>query len=85
VFTALDEITLANGQAQLTPVLQGNATAIDEVTGKPVTLNLTDPDSLSVDTHGNLVLDSQGDGELITLHNPRTANQHVTRLSLTGC
>jgi len=82
VFPALDEITLANGQVQLTPVLQGNATAIDEVTGMPVTLNLTDPDSLSVDTHGNLVLDSQGDGELITLHNPGTANQQVTLLSL---
>lgn len=82
VFPALDEITLANGQVQLTPVLQGNATAIDKVTGKPVTLNLTDPDSLSVDKHGNLVLDSQGDGELITLHKPGTANQRVTRLSL---
>jgi len=82
VFPALDEITLANGEVQLTPVLQGNATATDEVTGMPVTLNLTDPDSLSVDKHGNLVLDSQGDGELITLHKPGTANQQVTRLSL---
>jgi hypothetical protein len=82
VFPALDEITLSNGQATLTPVLQGNATATDEVTGKPVTLNLTDPDSLSIDNHGNLVLDSQGDGVLVTVHKPGTPAQSVTVLSL---
>jgi hypothetical protein len=82
VFPALDKITLNNGEAQLTPVLQGNATAVDEITRRPVTLNLTDPDSLSVDKNGNLVLDSQADGELITLRDPGTARQQVTRLSV---
>jgi hypothetical protein len=82
VFPALDTVTLSNGQVMLTPVLQGNATATDRVTDRPVTLNLTDPDSLSVDRQGNLVLDSQGDGELVFLHNPGRPQQTVSALPL---
>ncbi|MBV9689267.1 MAG: hypothetical protein JO202_06105 [Ktedonobacteraceae bacterium] len=82
VFPAVDQITLSNGKAILTPVLKGNDTATDLVTGKKITLNLTDPDSLSIDSQGNLVQDSQADAELIFLHNPGTATQTVTRLSV---
>ncbi|MBV9706655.1 MAG: hypothetical protein JO125_04535 [Chloroflexi bacterium] len=82
VFPAVDQITLSNGKAILTPVLKGSDTATDLVTGKKVTLNLTDPDSMSVDLQGNLVQDSQADAELIFLHSPGTAAQTVTRLSV---
>ncbi len=50
-----------------TPVLQGNTSAVNTVTGKKTTLNLTDPDSLMVDNKGDVVLDSQADSEIITV------------------
>ncbi len=80
VFPAIDKIELKNDKAILTPILQGNATATDLTTNEQVTLNLTDPDSMSIDNQGNLVQDSQGDSELIFLHNPGTSKQTVTRL-----
>ena len=79
---AVDEITLTNGLAVLTPILIGNATATDLVTNQQVTLNLTDPDSQSLDNQGNLVQDDQADAQLIFLHNPGTAQQTVTRLPI---
>ncbi len=66
-FPAVDQITLSNGKVVLTPILKGNAkaTATDNsttpATTTTVTLNLTDPDSLSTDNKGNLVVVSQGD------------------------
>ena len=80
VFPAVDKVELKNGKAILTPILQGNTTATDLTTNQQVTLNLTDPDSMTVDNQGNLVLDSQADSELISLHNPGTLKQTVTRL-----
>jgi hypothetical protein len=83
VFPAVDQITLnANHTITLRPVLMGNATAVDAATKQPVTLDLTDPDSLSTDGKGALVLVSQGDSELVTIGNPGAANQSVTRLSV---
>ena len=55
---------------------------LNTTTNQQVTLNLTDHDSMTIDSQGNLVLDSQGDAELIFLHNPGTAQQIVTRLPL---
>jgi hypothetical protein len=81
VFPAVDEISLNSNQTiSLTPVLMGNATATDSISNQPVTLNLTDPDSLSTDGKGNLVLVSQADSEIITISNPGTATQAVSRL-----
>jgi len=82
VFPAVDEITLMNGKAVLTPILNGNDTATDLVTNQQVTLNLTDPDSQSLDNQGNLVQDDQADAQLIFLHNPGTAQQTVSRLTI---
>ena len=79
---AVIKVTLSNGRATVTPVLYGNATATDIVTNQKVTLNLTDPDSLSLDNQGDVVLDSQADAELIFIHNPGTSKQTVARLSL---
>jgi arylsulfatase A-like enzyme len=64
--------------ASTTPVLAGNASALNTVTNKQVTLNLQDPDSITVDNAGNLVLTSQADDELVTIHNPGAFNQSAT-------
>ena len=78
VFPAVDTVTLSNGKALLTPILYGNATALNTVTNQQVTLNLTDPDSMTIDQEGDLVLDDQADAQLIFLHHPGTPQQTVT-------
>jgi hypothetical protein len=85
VFPAIDKITVTGTTATVTPVLMGNAKAIDTVAsataGTPTTttLNLTDPDSLTTDHNGNLVLVSQADSALITIANPGSASQQVSK------
>ncbi|MDR3722570.1 MAG: hypothetical protein P4L00_13300 [Candidatus Acidoferrales bacterium] len=68
---------------QVEPVLAGEASAIDIPTDATIQLNLQDPDSMTLDPLGNLVLDSQGDQELIIVGNPDSPNQRVLRLPLT--
>jgi hypothetical protein len=70
------------GFVEVHPVLLGNATAVDIPTGKKVTLNLQDPDSLTLTPNGDLLLDSQCDGELIIVHHPAQESQRVFHLSL---
>jgi hypothetical protein len=82
-FPALLRITLQNGQIHLDTVLKGNAQATDIPTGNTVTLNLTDPDSLSVDQRGNIVLDNQADAELVFVSYPFTDDQTVGALNIT--
>ncbi len=82
VFPAVDKITLSNGKAALTPVLMGNASALDLTTNAKVTLNEVDPDSMTVDTKGDLVLVNQAGSELVFFHNPGTAQQQVSRMSV---
>jgi hypothetical protein len=80
---AIDQITIANGKVSLTPVLKGNATAADLLNNNaPVGLTLTDPDSMSVDNKGQLVLVSQGDSELIFINAPGTPQQKVSRMAV---
>jgi hypothetical protein len=84
VFPALVRATLAGSTVNVEPVLNGDASgAFDIPTGAPVTLNLTDPDSLTVDPRGNLVLDSQGDSELVFIRHPFTNDQVVGRITIT--
>jgi hypothetical protein len=60
--------------AVLTPVFFDNSPATDAVTGQPVTLGLTDPDTngfMPPESHrfaGQLVTISQGDGQMIFAH-----------------
>jgi hypothetical protein len=68
----------------LQPVLNGNAKATDIATGGTVSLNLTDPDSMTIDPRGNIVLDSQADSELILIRRPMTDEQTVGRLGITS-
>jgi hypothetical protein len=62
-------------------VLAGEASAIDIPTDATIQLNLQDPDSMTLDPLGNIVLDSQGDQELIIVSHPGP-NQRVLRLPL---
>lgn len=85
VFPALVIATLHGNMVDVQPVLFGNATgAFDIPTGAPIAeLNLTDPDSLKIDPRGNVVLDDQGDGQLIFIKHPFSSSPVVGRLSLT--
>jgi hypothetical protein len=71
-----------NKTFHLTPALMGNANATNIPDGSQLTLNLTDPDSMAVDSNGNLVVDSQQDSELVIIKNPG-ATQTVSVLPLT--
>ena len=83
----------ANGTTfDVAPVLAGNAMALDitpSAGGSPnptfntmVPLALSDPDSLAIDSSGDLVLDSQADAKLVFIKNPG-ASQTVSVLTLT--
>jgi hypothetical protein len=49
-----------------------------------ITLNLQDPDSLTADPRGNIVLDSQADCELIFIRNVASNQKLVGRLIITS-
>ena len=75
-------ITLVGNTIETTPVLYGNAYAFDVATQLPVQTVQTDPDSMTVDTLGNLVLDSQADSILLFINNPGTYDQNVVEVPL---
>jgi hypothetical protein len=56
---------------------------IDIATGATIVAQQSDPDSLKADPSGDLVLDSQQDGDLIFLNSPGSPNQAGLRLHLT--
>ena len=80
---AIMQFKISGNSFTLTPVLYGNAPAIDIPTGNGVTLNLQDPDSMTFNVGGDIVLDSQADGELVVVRNPGSSNQKVFRVLLT--
>jgi hypothetical protein len=84
VFPALVRVKLSGGSVDLEPVLYGNSSAIDIATGSAITLNLTDPDSLSVDPRGNIVVDSQADAVLVFVHHPLAHDQTAGQISIQG-
>jgi len=73
---------LEGGIVQVAPLLMGNAKAIDVPSGASITLNLQDPDSMTLDPQGNIVLDSQADQELIYVTHPGQPDQQALRLPL---
>lgn len=79
---ALVRAHLEGGLVAVESVLAGNANASDVPTDSTVQLNLLDPDSMTLDPLGNIVLDSQGDQELIIVSSPESNNQRVLRLPL---
>lgn len=73
---------LEGNRVEVEPVQLGNANAIDIPTDATIQMNLQDPDSMTLDHLGDIVLDSQGDQELIIVANPGTPNQNVLRVPL---
>jgi hypothetical protein len=84
VFPALVRAHLDNGMVLLEPVVYGNAQATDIPPGTSVTLNLTDPDSMTRDPRGNIVFTSQADSVLVWVGHPGTAEQTVGSLGVTS-
>jgi hypothetical protein len=86
VFPALVRVRVnaRRGTLDLTPVMLGNATSIDLSSGNQVTLNLTDPDSMTIDPRGVIAYTSQQDGLLIFVRDPLTPAQQVASLNLTA-
>jgi hypothetical protein len=83
IFPALVIATLHSSMVDVEPVLNGDANATDIPTGAAVALNLTDPDSLTADPRGNVVLNSQADAELIFIRRPFSNNPAVGHLGIT--
>jgi hypothetical protein len=77
-------LKLNGNKVKLTGVIDDDASATDVATGNIVTLNLTDPDSLMLDPFGELLLDSQGDGELVIVQHPGRKCQNVLVVPLTS-
>lgn len=82
-FPALVMASLHRGMVDVVPVLNGDSQAVDIPTGADVTLNLTDPDSLTRDPRGNIVLNSQADAELIFIRSPFSKHPIVGHLGIT--
>src|SRR5258708_7700357 len=79
---AIVSARLDGNYVDVKPVLAGDASAIDIPTDASIKLNLLDPDSMTLDPQGNIVLDSQGDQELIIVSDPGSSNQRVLHLPL---
>lgn len=67
---AIVSVKLKGMKIDVGSVLGGNSSAVNVLTGDTVTLNLQDPDSMILDPFGELMLDSQGDGEEIVVQFP---------------
>lgn len=81
---AIVSLKLTTGEPILTGILNGDASAINVTTGKTDTLNLQDPDSMIVDPLGELVMTSQGDGELVIVQHPGLSCQNAFVVPLTS-
>jgi hypothetical protein len=80
---AVVEAILNGTMVDVSPVLFGNAAAVNVVTKQPVTLNLQDPDSMTASPSGKLVMTSQADDEIVIIKHPGKSNQSVGLLPLT--
>ena len=69
---------------EVSSALEGDATATNVVTGGSVTLNLQDPDSMTLTPSNDILLDSQGDSELVLLHRPGMAHESVLLIPLSS-
>jgi hypothetical protein len=81
---AIVKARLVGNSVVVTPLLEGNAQATDIVTGAKVTLNLQDPDSMTLDPSNNVVMTSQSDSELVVVRKPGTKLQNVLQVPLSS-
>jgi hypothetical protein len=70
VFPSIVRAFIVGHTVETVPAFFGNASLTNITTGKPSVSQQSDPDSLKVDSAGDLVLDSQADGDLIFLNHP---------------
>lgn len=81
---AIVEAKLVGNTVQVKPVLAGNANAVDVLTGQTTVLNLQDPDSMTLSPSGDIVLDSQGDSELVVVRKPGSKSQSALLIPLSS-
>jgi hypothetical protein len=81
---AIVSLKLTGKKVALAGIVNGNASATNVTTGETETLNLQDPDSMIVDPLGELVMTSQGDGELIIVQHPGLKCQDALVVPLTS-
>jgi hypothetical protein len=79
---AIVSVRLEGNLAEVEPLLEGEANAIDIPSDTKIQLNLQDPDSMTLDLLGDIVLDSQADQEIIVVTNPGGPNQRALRVPL---
>ena len=79
---AVVKATIHGSMVSVSEALNASAIATNVTTDTPLTLNLQDPDSMIFDPFGDLLLDSQADGELIIVHRLGFPDQDVYRLNL---
>jgi len=79
---AIVSARIEGDKVEVEPVLMGNSKAVDIPTDAEIQLNLQDPDSMTSDVMGDVVLDSQADQELIIVTNPGSSDQRALRLPL---
>jgi hypothetical protein len=83
-FASLVVASLHGNMVDVVPVFSGQPSATNIATGAPPDmLNLTDPDSLTIDPRGNVVLDSQGDGKLVFIRHLFSNHPDVGFLNVT--
>lgn len=75
------ELTLHGTVATVTEILAGDAQAFDTGTNTTVTMNVFDPDSMSADPAGDLIITDQAGAQVITVIDPGTPQQTVHRVS----
>jgi hypothetical protein len=83
LFPSLVVATLHGSKVDVTPVFGGQPSATNIPTGATQTLNLTDPDSLTIDPRGNVLLDDQGDGVLVFIRHLFSNHPDVGFLNVT--
>jgi hypothetical protein len=80
---AILKVTVSGSTAQVASAFKANAKVSTlNPPVMPATLNLTDPDSQTIDPQGDLVLNSQADQELIFIHAIGTSSQTAHVLSV---
>lgn len=77
---AIVEVRLHGSDAEIDPVVYGNTHGFDIPTHTYGKLNITDPDSMLVDSRGEVVLSSEGDAQLIFVRHIGEKSQVVARL-----
>lgn len=81
---AIVSLKLEGGKVLPKGILNGDASATNVTTGETERLNLQDPDSMILDPLGELVMTSQGDGELIIVRHPGLSCQKAFVVPLTS-